>query len=182
MQHYPLSSLCTAIIFLEGCEWLVLATVLWVGRWPGSGSHVLFFLKLLNDTYPSLQGSTKACLGAHRILNDYQQAGNMLGLVHMCFALMVVLIEDGFCMFACCRNCVIPKTACLVVGWLWTKLKWGSVKSPNVSIIVAIWISIPWGIWRVSSLHAAPLCVRREFLLVVKDCVWRFSSQDSGYI
>lgn len=136
----------------------------------------------MTHIHHSLQGSTKACLGAHRILNDYQQAGNMLGLVHMCFALMVVLIEDGFCMFACCRNCVIPKTACLVVGWLWTKLKWGSVKSPNVSIIVAVWISIPWGIWRVSSLHAAPLCVRREFLLVVKDCVWRFSSQDSGYI
>lgn len=75
------------------------------------------------------------------------------------------------------RNCVTPTATCLVVGWVWA-----SVKSPNVAIVVAIWISTPWGIWRVSSLPAAPLCVRRQFLLVVKDCVWRFFSQDSGYI
>ena len=76
---------------------------------------------------------------------------------------MLALHEDEFCMFACSRNCVTPRTAYVIVGWLGTRLEWGSVKSPNVAIIVTI--------WRVCYSLIAPLCVRRLIVLVVKDCV-----------
>lgn len=102
----------------------------------------------MNGTHPSLPP------GAHRILNEQQQAGTMLGSAHMCFALMVVLSEDGFC-----RNCGTPRTTCLVVA----KLESMCQISP-MSVVVAIWINIPWGMWRVSSLSTAPLCVGRQFL------------------
>lgn len=56
---FPPSRLCTAVIFWKGCEESGAGTVVWAGRWPGSGSQVL-----LNDRYPSLPpGQHQGLLG-----------------------------------------------------------------------------------------------------------------------